>query len=285
MTDERKEQILDYLEAFIGHVGSAQKAASTLEIAPATVSAVRNRSWEKISDAMWRKLASATGANRSDWQEVDTRAYKKLTALLEHAQVESAVVAVIGDAGCGKTKGIETYCKKHRNAYHISCNEFWNRKYFLAELLRKMGRDYSGMTVAEMMGEVVEQLRSREQPLIVFDEADKLTDQVLYFFITLYNQLEDHCGIALVATDHLKKRILKGLRLNRKGYKEIYSRVNRRFIELQSPSQRDVAGICVANGIEDKETIKRIWQECEADLRRVKHLGRAYRNTETSEAA
>ena len=84
------------------------------------------------------------------------------------------------------------------------------------------------------------------------DEADKLSDQVLYFFITLYNQLEDHCGIVLLATDYLEKKIRKGLRLNRKGYKEIYSRIGRRFIPLRAVNLTDITGVCIANGITDK---------------------------------
>ena len=44
---------------------------------------------------------------------------------------------------------------------------------------------------------------------MVLDEADKLSDQVLYFFISLYNKLEDRVGIILCATDYLEKRIKK----------------------------------------------------------------------------
>ena len=48
------------------------------------------------------------------------------------------------------------------------------------------------------------------------DEADKLSDQVLYFFITL-NKLEDHCGIVLMATDYLQKKITRASVLTRRA--------------------------------------------------------------------
>lgn len=44
-----------------------------------------------------------------------------------------------------------------------------------------MGVTYSGNTVADMMETIVDTLKRKEQPLIVLDEADKLSDQVLYF--------------------------------------------------------------------------------------------------------
>ena len=66
-----------------------------------------------------------------------------------------------------------------------------------------------------MMDDIIDTLKRKENPLVVLDEADKLSDQVLYFFISLYNQLEGHCGIILCATNFLDKRIKKGLRTKR----------------------------------------------------------------------
>jgi hypothetical protein len=133
-----------------------------------------------------------------------------------------------------------------------------------------MGVDYTGCTVGEMMYEIISTLKKRENPLIVLDESDKLSDQVLYFFISIFNKLEDHCGIVLCATDFLEKRIKKGVRTNRKGYKEIYSRVGRKFIPIQVVNYEDVTAVCVANGVNDTSIISQIFDDCENDLRRVK---------------
>ena len=123
---------------------------------------------------------------------------------------------------------------------------------------------------SEMMDDIVDTLKRKDAPLIVLDEADKLTDQVLYFFISLYNQLEGHCGIILTATSFLKKRIERGVRLNRKGYAEIYSRIGRKFVALPLLNSEDIAAVCVANGVSDAKSINSIIDEAEGDLRRVK---------------
>lgn len=148
----------------------------------------------------------------------------------------------------------------------------------MQELLSAMGRDYSGYTVGEMMGEIVGKLKVLDKPIIVMDEADKLSDNVLYFFISLYNKLEGHCGIMLCATDHLEKRIKRGLKLNKKGYKEIYSRIGRRFIQLQGVGARDIAQVCIANGITDNKQIKEVVEDSEYDLRRVRRKVHAIQN-------
>jgi hypothetical protein len=109
-----------------------------------------------------------------------------------------------------------------------------------------------------------------QDPIIIMDEADKLSDQVMYFFITLYNQLEDHCAIVMVATDYLEKKIRKGLRLNKKGYKEIFSRIGRKFIMLKGVCINDITEVCMANGVTVKSDIKSVIEDCDNDLRRVK---------------
>lgn len=271
VTTTEKQRITQKVSKHIERYDSQNAAANALKgISAATLSQVMNEKWEMISEEMWRKIDAQTGTAESQWQTVETRDFKLINHFLSDAQQNSNVFAIIGDAGTGKSYTLKHYAATHKRAYLLCCNEFWNRKYFLAELLSIMGRDSGGLTVAEMMQEVVRTLQKQDCPLIIMDESDKLTDQVLYFFITLYNTLEEQCGLVLCATDHLAKRLQRGLKLNKKGYKEIYSRIGRKPIELHGVGYTDVVQVCVANGIDNKATIKEIYNDCEEDLRRVK---------------
>lgn len=278
MTTEEKQQICNRLRAYCEQKGSQNKAAVALNISAATISKILAGNWETIADEMWRGIAGQIGGVKAGqaegWQIVPTRAYKAMMFVLENAQGrnggDSMVMAVIGSAGSGKTEAVKNYTAAGRNVYHLVCSEYWNRRTFMAKVLQTMGVAYSGNTVADMMEAIVDTLKRKESPLIVLDEADKLSDQVLYFFISLYNQLEDHCGIILTATSYLRARIEKGLRLNRKGYAEIFSRIGRKFVELPLHNSEDVAAVCVANGVSDSKTINSIIDEADGDLRRVK---------------
>ena len=273
ITADEKKQISEQLRAYCDQKGSQNKAAASLNgVSSATVSKVLAGNWDTIADDMWRSIAAQIGAGKTaeGWQLVPTRAYKAMTFTLESSQRDALVVGVIGEAGSGKTEAIKTYTAGGRNVYHLVCSEYWNRRTFMAKVLQTMGATYSGNTVADMMDTIVDTLKRKESPLIVLDEADKLSDQVLYFFISLYNQLEGHCGIIMTATRYLKARIEKGLRLNRKGYAEIYSRIGRKFVELPLLNSEDVAAVCVANGITDAKAINSIVDEADGDLRRVK---------------
>ena len=279
MTLEFKKQVQEKLEAFVANAGSQNNAAKIMTgVSSALLSQIKNDKWDLISDAMWRTVGAQVGMNAKEWICVETTDFKLITHFLNDAQTNANVFAMTGDAGSGKSKTFELYIQNHKNAHLLSCAEYWNRKEFLIQLLAAMKIDSSGFTVAEMMNEIVKKLKSQEDPLIILDEADKLPDTVLYFFITLYNRLEDHCGIVMCATDHLSKRIAKGIKLNRKGYKEINSRIGRKFIELKGVNFTDVTQICIANGVENPKAIKEIFNDSEQDLRRVKRKIHAYKN-------
>lgn len=265
-----KDKIKIALAEFCERNGSQNKAAKVIGVSSAVLSRIANNEWDLIADEMWRKIARFIGYTGKEWVTVETRDFKTMNILLNDAQTHSNVLAVIGDAGSGKTLAVKEYCNSNSEVFLLHCNEYWNRKMFMQELLTAMGKDSGGYTVGEMMNDIVKSLKGMESPLIIMDEADKLSDQVLYFFISLYNSLEDACGIMLCATDHLGKRIKRGLKLNKKGYKEIYSRIGRKFIQLKGVGSRDIQMVCRANGIEDELLIKEVVEDSEFDLRRVK---------------
>ena len=284
MKKTEKQAIAERLQAYVASKESQNKAAKTLQgVSAATVSQVLNGNWDLISEDMWRTIATQIGYDPRKWVVVETEGYSRMYDILTDAQANALVFAVTGDAGCGKSQAIKMYGERNRNTLVLSCSEYWNRKQFLMELLRSLGVDASGCTVVDMVADAVYQLKRREGVLLVLDEADKLSDQILYFFITLYNQLEDHIGIVLCATQHLEKRVVRGVRNNRKGYREIYSRIGRKFIPMPIVNAGDVASVCMANGVADKRTIERIAEDSDCDLRRVKRLVHAVKQSSNND--
>lgn len=276
----KKEEIVAQLRSYVERKGSQKKAANSLDgVSSATINKMLNGTdWETISEEMWRSVAQQTRTKSEGWQLADTSVHREMTMLLTRAQQDALVAGVVGAAGSGKTETCREYADEHRNVYHITCGEHWNRRTFVSKVLKAMGSNVAGYTINDMMEEVVDALSRADTPLLILDEADKLSDQVLYFFITLYNQLEGRCGIVLCGTQYLKARIIRGVRLGKKGFEEILSRLGRRFFELAEIGEEDVALVCVANGIESDVKIRKITKESESDLRRVKRSVWAAKN-------
>ena len=277
ITNEEKEMIRVRLGEYCEMKGSQKRAATSLVgVSPATVTQIVTGKWELINEKMWRSVAAQIGVKQTRWNIVETRNYKALSEIFADAQENALVLAVCGEAGTGKSLTAAHYGAENPNVYVLACSEYWNRKTFLRELLRVMGKNPAGDTVGDMVDDVVMELKRRENPLIILDEADKLSDQVMFFFITFYNKLEDYCGIVLMATDYLEKKVRCGLRLNKKGYKEIYSRIGRRFVAMPGLSETDISDVCRANGVEGLREIDTVKKDCEGDLRRVKRKCHAF---------
>jgi hypothetical protein len=65
------------------------------------------------------------------------------------------------------------------------------------------------------------------------------------------------------------KRVMRGLRTNKTGYQEFFSRIGGRFIELTGTTPEEVRELCNANGIRKEEEIRAIINDHKGDLRRV----------------
>jgi len=273
MENLQKKQIQKHLMEYVKRHPSQNKAATTLnDVSSATISQILNEKWDLVADSMWRNISSQIGVKSKEWVLVDTVDFLEIQEILSDAQKQSMVMSFVGDAGSGKSAATKAYKNENKHVYLLSCNEYWQKTDFLNALATSMGKDVRGYNINQMMVEIIKIIKSVERPLIIMDEGDKLKDQVLRFFITLYNNLEDHCGIVICATDHLEKKIKRGLTLNKQGYQEMYSRLGRKFIPLDGVTFTDVDSICKSNGENSAKRIKEIWNDCDRDLRRVKRL-------------
>ncbi len=272
ISDALKMQITNDLRQYVANVagGSANKASKLLKnISNGYISLVLNEKWESISDDAWRNLQKQV-SKKDEWVIVETRGYKFLSQLFVDARLHSNTFGIIGKTGYGKTETAKLVLEE--NVFVVKANEYFTSRDFLEEILRLMGKNGAGYSIAGMMKQIITNLLKLQNPLIIIDEADKLNDKVLYFFISLYNALEGKCGLIIIATPYLKKKIDDGLMRNKKGYAEIYSRIGRNFLEVPKPSKNDITAIVQANGITDPQTINSIYNSCGDDLRSVKLL-------------
>ena len=275
MEKQQKQQIQEALAAYMAKYPSRNKAAQSLKgVSAPTISALMNGNWTNISDDMWRNIAAQVcTATTDEWQIVSTTAHQEMNYVLDDAQRWRSVTWVVGDAGCGKTTAARQYEATHGEAFYILCSEDMRRGDFIRDIARRIGLRTDGSTLRDALDAISAALVQMQHPLLIFDEADKLSERVFHYFIDLYNRLEERCGIVFFSTAYIKRRIKIGLRYDKKGYNEIDSRIGRKFFELEPTSPSDVYAVCAANGLNDKAVISGIIrevEECDFDLRRVK---------------
>lgn len=276
LSNQEKDAIRDALRAYVAKYPSQNKAVGSLKnTSVGTVSNIMNGKYEYISDKMFRDIADQINSRTKDsgWQIVETSAYQEIRYALDDAQQFRNVTWVVGEAGCGKTTTARLYTDEKREVFYILCSEDMKKGDFVREIARKVGIKTDGHNIREVWGLILDDVIQMDAPLLIFDEADKLTETVFHYFISMYNKLEDKSGIVFMSTDYIKKRIQNGLRYQKPGYKEFYSRMGRKFFELEETTANDVYSICVANGVQDKKRIEEVIRDaepCDFDLRRVK---------------
>lgn len=275
MNNKERQQICEALRLYVARYPSQNKAAASLEGTSAgTISTMLSGRWENISDDMWRRVAAqVAGSAPTGWQTVETAAAQEMAFAMRDAQEWRGVTWVVGEAGCGKTTAARLYAAEHREAYYVLCSEDMRRGDFLRDIARRIGLRTDGMAIREMLDAICAALVGAEAPLLLFDEADKLSERVFHYFIDLYNRLEERCGIVFFSTSYIKRRIATGLRYDKKGYNELHSRIGRKFFELERTSAHDVYAVCVANGLTDRGRIAEVVRDAEEfdfDLRRVR---------------
>lgn len=273
LNDNQKQAISEALRVYVGRYPSRNRAVNSLNgVSPATVSCMLNGKWDLISDEMWLKVDSQLRSSKG-WQIYKTVAYRSLMLYFEDAQQESNVVWITGPAGIGKSTAASMYEQSHRDVFLITCSSDMTKSDFVGELAAKIGIRTAGMTVRETLKAVFGELVKKDSPLLIFDEGDKLADSVLYYYVSLYNALEDKCGMVFLSTNYMEERMRRGVSRGRKGYDELESRICRRFVPLDLVTAEEVEGICLANGVTDRDAVRTVVSEahsCGNDLRRVK---------------
>ena len=264
-----KTRVKKALEELVARKGSQAKAAASLRgVSSATISLILSGKGDEVRESMWLNLQEQL-LDKKQMAVAETAIYNEMTTLLKSAQEDRLVLSLVANAGSGKTFTSKQYEVENKEVYRVACSEFWTKNDFVDELLRSLGENSDGYSKKERITRAIEVIKRKHKPLIIFDEFDKLNDNVWFFFITLYNELENKCGIVLLSTDYIRFRIEKGLRLNKRGYNEFWSRLGRRCVKLEPIAYEDIKAVCEANGISNSSAIEDIARDSEGDLRRV----------------
>lgn len=284
----QRERVRTALRALSDRLGSQKKAGVAAGISSTTASDIIRGKDEHISEAMWQKLdayfrhgESTETAAAAGWAEAETRPSKEMTFAIDDCRANAYCTWIVAPAGTGKSTTARRYASGVEGAVYVLCSEDMRRGDFLEACLRAAGEKSEGQTLREKLSRLIGVLRKMRRPVLILDEADKLADSLLLYCVTLYNKLEGHCGIVMLSTDYIKKRMRSGLVCNKRGFNELHSRIGRKFFETEKTSPADIAAVCLANGLTDERAIDGVIKDAEGydyDLRRVrksvlKHLG------------
>lgn len=247
---------------------SQAAVADTCGVSPATISNLIAGKIDQIGDKMWQKIGASLGWRPTSWQLAETSNTRLIHRTLNDAKERAMWVAISHSAGGGKTANLRAYYEANRtqSVFYYSCKE-QGKKEFLVGLAKAVGIDTTKLPywAGGILDLIVDLFKGRaaHRPLLILDEFDKLRSASRRQLIPLYNELEGQLGVVISGTDALKTIMERDAEWNRTGGEELLSRFGRRFVTLIGGSKEDVAAICAANGVTDKASIDKVWQESE----------------------
>lgn len=273
MTLEDKNALRDALRAYVSRYPSQNKAAASLTgISAGTLSTILNGKYDTISDEMFTNIASQVGSTRAGWQVVETTTFKEVEMQVRLAREERWMMWLVGNSGSGKTTAATMLSREQPETFYILCSEDMRKGDFLREFARVTGIRSNGIKgLLDLKKEICRSLVQMTAPLVIFDESDKLQENVFSYLLDIENHIKGSCGILCLSTSYIKRRIELGLRYNKRGYAELNSRIGSKVFELEETSYNDALAICQHNGLEGR-ALKEALDDAakyDFDLRRV----------------
>lgn len=245
---------------------SQNKLATMIGVSTAVISnAINKQKFSErrlISNDMWRKIESYFDAPKSDhWDLFKTTNYLEIFKLCKDAQEHSRFLSCIGDTGLGKTATFKEYARITPNTFYVLCESVHTQKEFLWEITKAIGITVSG-SCSNIINAITAKLIQTDKPLLILDDAGKLSDSNLSMIQLLYDKTDGHtrqAGLIIAGMPHLKMYIEKGVQLGKRGFAELHRRVGY-WLPLIVPSKLIIQQLCNHHGIDDKDVIKYVYR-------------------------
>ena len=148
---------------------------------------------------------------------VQTSVAKKVREILRIAHVEAETVALIGQAGLGKSTALKAYSSENPDAILIDTDPTFTAKVMMQTLAASIGED-SHLPLHDLNENIINRLKGSGR-IILVDEAENLPLRAL----ECLRRLHDKAGVGLVLAG--MPRLMINLRGKNGELKQLYSRV------------------------------------------------------------
>lgn len=212
--------------------------------------------WAQVSEKTWNKLAVFLGLSKQ-WSVVGTTNFDWTIAACKEAQTNKGIIGVAGVSGYGKTTALKHYAANNPNAFYKLTDYLERTGDFLRSTASVIGVDPTG-SPRIVLQNIVNKLNNMKDPLLIWDDAGKLSDNNFKNIQLLYDATEGNAGFIIAGTLSLKQYIDKMTLKGKAGFDELSRRIEYWQI-LKAPAIEEVKFICDNQGITDEKAVYYIY--------------------------
>lgn len=257
-----KKALKLYIENLINRGSSPAELARRCGVSDTAMSQFRSGKYGANDDNLAAKIASGLYFYENQRNVVPSvTSYMQVKTVFVAAKNKSKWICISSRSGSGKTQSlIDLYnLYSDRGVIYIKCRK-WSSRKFLTRLVQAMGKEVKAyMDNDDLLDLCVRHINSISgcKPILLIDDAGKLTHSAMCTLIPLYDDTLGRMGCLVAGTETLERNIKRYVgRIE--GYDEIDGRFGRNYIDLFGATKKDVINICLANGV-DEETAVTIW--------------------------
>ena len=248
LTEEQKKQISDALDAYVVEKGiSYNTVAKGCRVSATYFSYIKKGDYfvpsqhgeTVIPDSLFTKIARYVefSLEKESWKRVMTAETIIIEQKLIEAKENGTFKAIIGASGCGKTYTVDHFVarEKHSHVYRITDGCLHKVSDVISDLTDEMRLMVKGKTQVGKLRAIENKISkiysSGGTPLIIIDEAENLKLPVFGFVKQLYDILikngkkEKMCGIVLIGTEQLTRKIEKMSVRDKEGMPQFTRRI------------------------------------------------------------
>lgn len=258
-----KNALKKYIENLVARGSSAAELARRCGVSNAAMSQFRNDNYAANTDALAEKIAAGLHFFENNRVVVDTvTSYRQVKLAFVAAKQKRKWICISSRSGSGKTQSlIDLYNVSGGNeVVYVKCRK-WTARKFLTKVAQAMGERVNRYQDNDELIDVICAHMNRlaeKKPILLIDDAGKLTHSAMNTLIPLYDDTLGRMGCIVAGTETLERNIKRWVgRIE--GYDEIDGRFSRNYISLMGATRRDVVDICLANGVDSKESAEEIW--------------------------
>lgn len=105
---------------------------------------------------------------------------------------------------------------------------------------------------------IADELNTISSPLVIVDEAGKITHTMILYLHVLRDKTLKNCGFVLGGMPYFKSNLVKFSNKGKEGFAEFLRRINI-WNTLSGLSRNEIKYVCETNGITDAEIIKELY--------------------------
>ncbi len=263
------------ISQLIDFKGHSQNEISVIcGVSSATITNIVSENTDKVSDTMLAKVNNEL--NRlliKDWSVINTYNFTSIESACNEARTRKRMIGVVGFTGAGKTIGLKYYNASQRETYFVTCRKSMRAKQFFKSILKSLGVKFDG-SLHDIIERIADKLSEKQNPLLIIDEAGKLSKNCLMYLHDLRELTINNTGIVLAGVDYFKMNLTRFVERQKEGMEEFYDRIGK-WIRLSRPTHKEIKAICKANMITNSSDINtllsvnnyRVLRDCIINMR------------------